>query len=110
MRTDRHALLILVTGRGLLAVWLFFGCLAFADQMNLTTETSAQDEQALLQLASSLKPDTPQLEGRLSSSGITSASVSLSLVSTEAARQVSYTTVQALPALRLHQLVSVYRI
>lgn len=78
--------------------------------MNLTMETSAQDEQVLWQLASSLKPNTPQLEGWFSSSGITIASVSLSLVSPEAARLVSSTTVPVLPALRLHQFVSVYRI
>lgn len=78
--------------------------------MNLTMETSAQDEQALWKLASSLKPNAPQLEGWFSSSGITIANVSLSLVSPEAARLVSSTTVQAFPALRLHQLLSVYRI
>ena len=110
MWAHRQTLLILVTGRGLLAVWLFFGGLALTDQMNLTQETSAQDEQALLQLASGLKPDVPHLEGGLGSSGIANASVSPTFVCTEAARQVISTTVQALPALRLHQLVSVYRI
>ena len=99
-----------MTSTGLLAAWLFFGGLAFADQMNLTQETSAQDEHALLQLASGLKTDVPHLEGWLSNAGIANASVSLSPVSTEAASQVPYKTVQALPALRLHQRMSIYRI
>jgi hypothetical protein len=110
MQADRQTLLIRVTGRALLAVWLFLGSLALSDQMNLIQETSGQDEQALLQLASGLKPDVPHLDGWLSRSGVANASVSRSFVGTEALSQVAYTTVQALPALRLHQLVSVYRI
>jgi len=103
--------LIFVT-RSLVGIWLFLGCLALADQMQLTQETSAQDEQALLQLASCLKPDVPPLEGALSSSGITNASASLSLFSTAAGDGSRETRriVPAVPALRLHQLVSVYRI
>lgn len=110
MRNQHQMGLILVT-RGLIAVWLFLGCLALTDQMQLTQETSSQDEEALLQLASCLKPDVPQLECALSNSGISDASVSSSLFTTEEdASQETRSIVQVVPTLRLHQLVSVYRI
>ena len=110
MRTDRRTGLVFVTCTGLLAAWLFFGWLALADQMNLIPETSSQDEHALLQLASSLKPDVPFVEGWFSSAVIAQASASPSLVPTEAVLQIDCTAIQDLPALRLHQRVSIYRI
>ena len=110
MRTDRRKLLVLVTGTGLLAAWLFLGCLALADQMHLMPETSTQDEHALVQLASGLKPDVPHFEGWLSSAVMANVCASPSLVSTEAVRQIACTAVQDLPALRLHQRISIYRI
>lgn len=110
MRNQHRITLIFVT-RSLVAIWLFLGCLAFTDQMQLTQETSAQDEQALLQLASGLKPDVPHLEGALSGFVITKESVSLSSFSPEGnANQETCSVLQAVPTLRLHQLVSVYRI
>jgi hypothetical protein len=110
MRKQHRIKLIFVT-RSLVAIWLFLGCLALTDQMQLTQETSAQDEQALLQLASSLKPDVPHLEGALSGSVISKESVSLSLFATEGnANQETSCVLQAVPTLRLHQLVAVYRI
>lgn len=103
----RHILLI---SKSLLAVWLFFGGLALLDQLQLTQDTSAQDEQALLELASALKPDLSLDDGKLSSSGCGGASVSLLLVSLENAPQKRIRVVYATPTLRLHQVVSVYRI
>lgn len=110
MRTDRRTRLVLVTSSGLLAAWLFLGCLAFADQINLTQETSAQDEHALAQLASGLKPDMLSVEGWFSSALIAQASTSLPLVFAEAVHRTDCTSVHDLPALRLHQRVSIYRI
>ena len=112
MRADRRTLLVLVTSIGLLATWLFFGCLALIDQMHLTPETSTQDEHALVQLASSLKPDVPNVEGRLGQwcCDCKRASTAHSLVFTDAVHPIDYTPVQDLPALRLHQRVSIYRI
>ena len=110
MRTDRRRLLVLVTSTGLLAAWLFLGCLALADQMNLTPETSTQDEHALLQLASGLKPDVPSVEGWISRAVIANVSASPSLVSPEAVHPIDGTAVQDFPALRLHQRMSIYRI
>ena len=110
MRTDRRTLLVLATSTSLLAAWLFLGCLAFADQINLTPETSAQDEHALVQLASGLKPDVLSVEGWFSSALIAQTSASLSLVFAEVVHRTDCTTVHDLPALRLHQRVSTYRI
>ena len=110
MQTDRRTGLVLVTSTSLLAAWLFFGCLALADQINLTPETSAQDEHALVQLASGLKTDVPSVEGWLSSAVIATTNTSRSLFFTDAVHQIDRTTVQDLPALRLHQRISIYRI
>ena len=110
MRNQHHMGLVLMI-RGLLAVWLFLGCVVLTDQLQLTQETSSQDEEALLQLASCLKPDVPQLEGALSNSGITDASVSSSFITTEEdANQETRSIIQVVPTLRLHQPVAVYRI
>lgn len=110
MPTHRDIWFSSVTVSALLAIWLFFGCLALADQMQLIPESSAQDEQALLQLTSGLKPDVPYREGELSSSGCANVSVSLLLIALEGVSQEPGNIVRALPTLRLHQLVSVYRI
>ncbi len=107
MQTDDRRLFLLVTSWGLFSVWLFFASLALAEQMNLMIETSAQDEQALSQLASSLKPDVPHGEGRTSGSVTAETGAPSALVSPH---QVTRGLVRAFPALRLHQRVSVYRI
>ena len=99
-----------MTSTGLLAVWLFFGWLALADQMHLMPESSSQDEYALMQLASSLKSDVLSAEGWFSRAVIATTSTSRSLVFTEAVHHIDCTTVQDLPALRLHQRMSIYRI
>jgi hypothetical protein len=97
--------------RILVAIWLFLGCVALTEQLQVTPETSAQDEQALLQLASCIKPDQPHLEAAWSSSGITNANVFLSFFSVEENVDLqTFGIVPAVSTLRLHQLVSVYRI
>jgi len=110
MQTECRRRLILVTCWGLLSVWLFFGSLALAEQMNLMIETTAQDEQALSELASGLKPDAPTVGGRLGSAVTVEASTGPSLLVTAAVDQVPWMTMPDLPPLRLHQRVSVYRI
>lgn len=103
----RHILLI---SKSLLAVWLFFGGLALLDQLRFTQDTSAQDEHALLELASGLKSDVPCDDGKVTSSVCADASVPLVLLSLEHAPQGLAHIVHAIPTLRLHQLTSVYRI
>ena len=53
---------------GLLAIWLFFGGVAFVEQVNTLSDTSDQDEQALSQLSLTLKPEIPPLPKQLTSS------------------------------------------
>ena len=110
MRHQQQMGLIFVA-RILVAIWLLLGCLALTDQMQLMQETSAQDEQVLLQLASGLKPDVPHLDGALSGSVIATERASLALCSTdENTNKETCRALQAVPTLRLHQIVSVYRI
>ncbi|MDE3243858.1 MAG: hypothetical protein KGO52_14175, partial [Nitrospirota bacterium] len=54
--------------RGLLALWLFFGCVELAEQLHFVPEASDanpaapdMDQEALTQLASGLKSDVPSL-------------------------------------------------
>ncbi|TKB71281.1 MAG: hypothetical protein E8D46_18105 [Nitrospira sp.] len=107
MQTDYRKSFLLVISWGLFSVWLFFGSLALAEQMNLTMETSAQDERALSQLAAGLKTDV--LHGEDRSNGFVSAEITAppAFVSLH---QVTPGLVLAVPTLRLHQRVSVYRI
>ena len=107
MQTDDRKPFLLVISWGLFSVWLFFASLALAEQMNLTMETSAQDEHALSQLAAGLKPDVSHCEDR--ASGVVTAETSV-LSSFVSPHQVTRGLVLAFPALRLHQRVSVYRI
>ena len=107
MQTDDRKPFLLVISWGLFSVWLFFASLALAEQMNITMETSAQDEHALSQLASGLKPNVPHCEDRASGLVTVETSAPSSFVSPH---QVSRDIVRTFPALRLHQRVSVYRI
>ena len=93
-----------------MSLWLFFGSLAFFEQMNLLVETSSQDEAVLSQLASTLKHDVPTLEGRLIRSATAIVTVPLSLDLTVPVSQSVWIPVSDLTALRPHQRVSVYRI
>lgn len=107
MLTDDQKPFLLVISWGLFSVWLFFASLALAEQMNLTKETSAHDEQALSQLASGLKPDVSHCGDRVSDLVTAETSAPFSFVSPH---QVTRDIVLTFPALRLHQRVSVYRI
>ena len=93
----------------LLSLWLFFGSVAFIEQINSLLDTSDQDEQALSQLAVSLKPDLPTLQKQLTSSGTATVMVAASLTIATGLSQSISIPAQNL-ALRPHQRVSVYRI
>lgn len=93
----------------LLSVWLFFGSVAFVEQINSLLETSDQDEQALSQLVFTLKPDVPTLQKQLTSSVTATVMVAPSLtLTTDLSQSVSIPAQDF--ALRPHQRVSVYRI
>lgn len=107
MQTDYRKRFLLVISWGLFSVWLFFGSLTLAEQLNLTMETSAQDEHALSQLAAGLKTDVPHCEDR--SNGFVSAEITAPPAFVFP-HQITRGLVLAVPPLRLHQRVSVYRI
>lgn len=107
MQVDYRKRFLRVISWGLFSVWLFFGSLALAEQVNLTVETSAQDEQALSQLAAGLKTDVPHCED--CSNGFMCAEITAPAAFVSP-HQVTRGLVRAVPALRLHQRVSVYRI
>ena len=94
---------------GLLSLWLFFGSVAFVEQINSLLDTSDQDEEALSQLAVSIKPDVPTLQKQLTNSVTATVMVAPSLtLTTDLSHSISIPA-QNLP-LRPHQRVSVYRI
>lgn len=107
MQIEYRKPFLLLISLGLFSVWLFFGSLALAEQANLTLETSAQDEQALSQLAAGLKTDVPHGEDH--SNGFVSAEITAPAAFVSP-HQVTRGLVRAVPALRLHQRVSIYRI
>ncbi len=93
----------------LLSIWLFFGTVAFVEQINSLLDTSDQDEQALSQLVFTLKPDVPSLQNQLTGSGTATVMVAPSLtLATDLSQSVSIPAQNL--ALRPHQRVSVYRI
>ena len=94
---------------GLLSLWLFFGSVAFVEQINSLLDTSDQDEQALSLLVVSLKPDVPTLQNQLTSSGTATVMVAPSRILATGLSQSVSIPAQNL-ALRPHQRVSVYRI
>lgn len=96
---------------GLLSLWLFFGGLAYAEQVSLLAETNDQDEEVLSALGSVTKPDDSSVEGRstTNSVNILVTGVPLLLEKTNG----SFSATHGLhdhSTLRLHQRVSVYRI
>ena len=101
----------------LLSLWLCFGSLELAEQLDLIPETSAEDkteldldQEALSQLASGLKPDVPSLTAPCCASvtaGVAEPACSSSLKTLHQRRQL---IVQGPPTLRLHQQLSVYLI
>jgi len=117
MLLDRRTPVFGLTLRCLFLLWVFFGCLELAEQLQAVPETVAEDqerqdldEEALYQLASGLKSDvlTPRTP--------CDASVIIAVASPTFA--ISFTTVHQLeqltwhdpPSLPLYQQLSVYRI
>ena len=100
----------------LLSVWVFFGCLELAEQVQVVPEVAAEDqrqdfdEESLVQLASGLKSGMPSLG--------TSSYASVPAQVAESAFSLSFDTVHQLtrllrhgsPSLPLYQQLSVYRI
>ena len=98
----------------LISLWMFFGCLEFAESLEVLTEVVSDgqdlDEQALLQLTFGLKPDV------LNDGSICEDSASIDLPTTlEAESPVGVRPRQLLsfrspPSRPLYQQLSVYRI
>jgi hypothetical protein len=110
MQTDARKPLLFVTCWALLSVWLFFANLALAEQMNLTVETSVQDEHALSQLASGLKSDMPSL-GAPSGASVTAEVTELAFsLSFDIVPQLKRPMRHDPPSLPLYQQLRVYRI
>ena len=95
---------------GMVVIWLFLGSVAFAEQVNLLAETSSQDEEALLSLASALLHDDRSLQDRFIGSVRAIVAVPFSLVVADPLVISALDPVLSSPTLRLHQRVSIYRI
>ncbi len=95
----------------LLFVWVFFGSVALAEEMNLLVETNIQDEEVLSELGCNPKPEASTVEGRLMiSCVITAVTAPASSVRIVYGSQSPWVSVHDLSALRPHQRMSVYRI
>lgn len=108
-------LLHLVTGC-LLSLWLFFGCLELVEQLATVSEATETgqaeqdpDQEALAQLASGLKPDSPSLAVPCIAPVPLVVAPSL-LPSVSPGHSNTWLMAHGPPALRLHQQLSVYRI
>lgn len=95
---------------GMVVIWLFLGSVAFAEQVNLLAETSSQDEEALLSLASALLHDDRSLQDRFIGSVRAIVAVPLSLMVADPLLISAADPVLSSPTLRSHQRVSIYRI
>lgn len=106
--------LFLLIGRCLLSVWLLYGGLELAEELKVLEKVQpcAQDldMEALLQLASGLKPDVPTLGNPPGSPTITTVwEPSRIRLSCQICRMNGYPPWPS-ASRRLHQCLSVYRI
>jgi hypothetical protein len=98
---------------GLISLWTFFGCLEFAESLEVLTEVVSDgqdlDEQALLQLTIGLKPDLPSDGSIGGSSAVVGLPIARHLESpvNTLPRQLSF---RSPPSRPLYQQLSVYRI
>ena len=111
---NRRSSVLLLTIWCLLSAWLLFGCLELGEELKLLVkaQTCAQDldMEALLQLASGLKPDVPTVGNGPEVSVAAETVQSPCLLSTHTRCWEHPRAVQVFPSLRLHQHLSVYRI
>jgi hypothetical protein len=98
----------------LLSLWLLYGGLELAEELHvlMKVQPCAQDldMEALLQLASGLKPDVPALETPTVQSDTGHTVESAFLIPAHTIRREHRQVQLALSSLRLHQRLSVYRI
>ena len=94
----------------LLFVCAFLVSVALTEQMNLLLETSSQDEQTLSDVASVLKTKKQPYQSWLNSSVTAGASTLSCLAAPDEPLWAHDATGLELPALCLHQRLSVYRI
>jgi hypothetical protein len=101
----------------LLSLWLFFGCLELAEELHFVSETVAEDqehqdldEEALSQLASGLKADSPNLGPPGCASVTAEIAQPPCPISLCTLHQLTRLMLHDPPSLRLHQQLSVYRI
>lgn len=95
---------------GLLAVWLFLGGVAFAEELQLWDETSTQDEAALAELADALIPDRAPSEDLIIHEATGSLPPPIFDNSSSGMVPRDSALMHGSPSLRTHQRVLVYRI
>jgi hypothetical protein len=117
MSMTRRSSVVGLTIWCLLSLWLCFGSLELAEQLNVVPETAVEDqegqdadEEVLSQLASALKPDFSSLN--ISCCAIAAIDVVDSSVSASVHGDYRFQRLVAPnpSSLRLHQRLSVYRI
>ena len=99
-------------------MWLFFGCLELAEQLDLFPETAmASDEaqpdldrDALAQLSHGLKPDAPGVDNVVSTAIAGEPVGAMLPVASTIGLDQNGRPIHSPPSLRLHQRISLYRI
>ena|SRR5262249_20115907 len=117
MSLNRPAPVFVLTLWCLLSAWIFFGFLELAEQFHFVPEIAAEDqerqdldEEALSQLASGLKPDTPSLVAPDCVSVTAEISQPICSISSSTVHHLERLMLHGPPSLRLHQQLSVYRV
>lgn len=112
MRITHRTPVVQLTIWGLLSLWLFFGGLELAEDVHFVPETTAADldQEALSQLASGLKPDVLSVGAPGGPSFPAQITDRLFAYSVSPVHHLTPQPPDAPLSLRLHQLLSVYRI
>ena len=114
---NRGASIVRLSIWSLLFVWLFFGCVELVEQADTAPEAVAEeqtgqdlDQEALLQLASGLKPDVPSLAAPGYASCTTGGAAHQFHISVDSLHWREQRCGHGPPSRRLHQQLSIYRI
>lgn len=115
MALSRQSALIVLTSVCLLSLWLLYGGLELAEELHLVVKVQTSDRdldmEVLAQLASALKSDVRNLtEPPPGPPTITHLILTFCLAPERQDSDYCPYSVPALPSLRLHQYLSVYRI
>ena len=111
---NRRGSVLLLMSWCLLSVWMLYGGLELAEELNLVVHVQSSgadlDMDALLQLGSGLKPDLPLFDNQASTPSLHTADPSWKLTLTCQIGPIGHRSPRRPRSLRLHQYLSIYLI